>query len=411
MAAIVVPRQGNPLSAALMEIFAQSDMREAERRKLAQQASQFQQTYDLEKQSTAAQVAAAEAARRASGATADATNYGVASDRAGKIVAPIIANIEAMTKNGVPPDKISLYAQGEFSRLGDDNEVKARLIGYLQPREELPSDRTSANIARLHEDTTRRVADGGQNASDVNLTTKLGTGEQLSAPAFNNQDTREFGPKALERAVAISDDRTAGASSQLQASTQTTIAREGYASAERIANANREAAERAANVKLGGAGGGRAERNANLAADGVALIDDLLKHPGFGGAVGAKGPSSMFGYWDEPAGGTDAAGFAAKLERLRSLTTLPNLEMMRGLGAMSEKEMELVRASAGALSRNISEAEFRRELERMRPVLEKAAKAINFGASVGVPEAQGQTFDAPDGRKYRKVAGGWEEIQ
>lgn len=414
MAAIVVQPQQNELAQTLMALFAQTDARAAERQRLAQQQGQLDRSYGLEKQQADAQVAALNASAGASGAATNKTNYEVATDRAGKIVAPIMANIEAMSRNGVKPENIAAYATGEMSRLGDDPEVKARLVGYLQPRPDLPSDATAANLATIARDTTGRVAAGGQNAIDVNLATKLGVGEQLSGPAFANQNTREFGPDALRAAMAIEDDRAAGATPQLQSATAIQTGREQNASAERIAAmrnaAELEAARAATNAKLGGTTGGRGERNANLAADGVALIDDLLKHEGFSGAIGAKGPSSLFGVLENPLGGTDAAGYAAKLERLRSLTTLPNLEMMRGLGAMSEKEMELVRASAGALSRDISEKEFRVELERMKPVLEKASKALSFGASAGVPQAA-PTFDTPDGKKWRKVAGGWEEVQ
>lgn len=235
MAVITLPERRNPLDDAIMQILAQSDARRMERERLAQQQAQFDKTYGLDEQQTAAQVAALNAASGASAAQAGKTNYEVASDRAGLATAPIIKNYEAILNNA-GPERAAEYIAGAAARISDP-EAQNRLRGYLETRPRLPMDDTNASLATYARDASGRVAGGGQNAMDVNLATKLLTGEQLSGAAFGNQDTREFGTDALRKAVAIADDRAPGATAQLQASTQLQSGREQNASAERIAAA------------------------------------------------------------------------------------------------------------------------------------------------------------------------------
>jgi hypothetical protein len=80
-------------------------------------------------------------------------------------------------------------------------------------------DRTNANLGKWREDTTARVAGGGKNVMDLNTTFKLGTGEQLTGPAFADQQQREQGPQAHSRYVAITGGRAPSASEELRAAT------------------------------------------------------------------------------------------------------------------------------------------------------------------------------------------------
>lgn len=241
MGAIVVQPQPDDFAQQLMALFAQSDARAAERKRLEQQGSQFAQTFDLEKQRIAAQIASEATQADANKAIANKTNYDVNSARADHAAAPYMKYIDRMIADGRPPDSIAAYAS-RASEHSKNPEVTMRLAGYLIERDVLPSDMTNAHMAQIKEETTGRVADGGQNAIDVNLATKLMTADQLSAPAFGNQDTREFGMKPLQEAVSIADDRTAGATPRLASATQIQVGREQNASAERIAAA-RAAAE------------------------------------------------------------------------------------------------------------------------------------------------------------------------
>lgn len=122
----------------------------------------------------------------------------------------------------------------------------------------------------------------------------------------------------------------------------------------------------------------------------LAVLDILDKHPGMSGAIGAKGPMSAFGYMDKPIGGSDAAGYVSQVDRLKSLITIPQLKNMKGLGAMSDKEFSTMQASAAALSRDMPESDFRKELARIREVM-ASVLAKSGGAPAGGTNSLGFT--------------------
>jgi hypothetical protein len=93
---------------------------------------------------------------------------------------------------------------------------------------------------------------------------------------------------------------------------------------------------------------------------------------GFAGAVGAKGPASAFGLLERPMGGTDAADFAAAFDTLKSQLTLPELEKMRGQGALSDRDVAMLASGASSLSRAQSEDAFLAELNRLDDTLTAA---------------------------------------
>jgi hypothetical protein len=122
----------------------------------------------------------------------------------------------------------------------------------------------------------------------------------------------------------------------------------------------------------------------------VSLIDQMIgsedgkskRHPGFKGAVGAKGLSSFFGLKDKPIAGTDAAGFAALYDQVKGGAFLEAVQKMKGSGALSDTEGK---AAANAITRmqtSTSEAEFEAAAKEFRAaikgrkgrVMEKAAK-------------------------------------
>jgi hypothetical protein len=100
-----------------------------------------------------------------------------------------------------------------------------------------------------------------------------------------------------------------------------------------------------------------------------ATISQLETGSGMSGAVGAKGPASLFGYRDEPMAGTAAADYTSYFNTLKSQLTLPRMEMMRGLGAMSEREFKTLGDSATALNRSMSEKAFKSELTKVKETL------------------------------------------
>jgi len=102
---------------------------------------------------------------------------------------------------------------------------------------------------------------------------------------------------------------------------------------------------------------------------------------GFSGAVGAKGFSSFFGIKDKPLGGTDAAGYSAEVDRVKSLLVLPELAQLRGLGAMSDREFGTISSGATSLTTALSEKDFNNELVRVQDAL---AGTLNRAAEMGL---------------------------
>ena len=105
--------------------------------------------------------------------------------------------------------------------------------------------------------------------------------------------------------------------------------------------------------------------------------DKIAKSEGFKGAVGASvkkffGSIPLIGGFfggPEAAPGSQRAGFEATVNRLKSSLTLPALEQMRGLGAMSEVEFNTVANSVAGLNFNMSEKDFSKEVTRINTTL------------------------------------------
>ena len=101
-------------------------------------------------------------------------------------------------------------------------------------------------------------------------------------------------------------------------------------------------------------------------------ITNLESTPGKDGAIGAGFQKFIRGIpgvpGDGPVAGSDAAGYIAQLDRVKALLTLPNLQYMKGLGAMSDREFNTVSASVAALNPNMSEANYDKELARIKEV-------------------------------------------
>lgn len=105
------------------------------------------------------------------------------------------------------------------------------------------------------------------------------------------------------------------------------------------------------------------------------------------GAVGFKGPlGSIVG----PLAGSDTANYIAKFDALKSQLILPKLQLLRGLGAMSDREFSTLSSAATSLSRDMSEKEFNAELARIENGLRTAKARILTGSKAG-PLQQGTT--------------------
>ena len=136
----------------------------------------------------------------------------------------------------------------------------------------------------------------------------------------------------------------------------------------------------------------KAQREAyNQSSDAIEAIDNnlsavnrVLDHPGRESATGFTGAFPTFP-------GSEAAGFEAQLETLKSQSFLGAVQQMKGLGALSEKEGDKLASSIGALSLTMPEDEFQKELERIKKTLEKAKSKMKARAPKP-PPGTGQDF-------------------
>lgn len=129
----------------------------------------------------------------------------------------------------------------------------------------------------------------------------------------------------------------------------------------------------------------------------LTTIRRLKEAPGMSGAVGAKGPTSLFGLMGKPMAGSDASNYVSHIEALKSQLTLPRMEMMRGLGAMSDREFKTLSDSATALNRDMSEAEFMRELGHIETALGAVRARMGGGGTGGGGGGQQFDFDPKTG--------------
>jgi hypothetical protein len=116
-----------------------------------------------------------------------------------------------------------------------------------------------------------------------------------------------------------------------------------------------------------------------------ALADKLMGHGGLKGAVGAKGPSSLFGLKGmfgigskQPFAGTDAANFVTELEQFKSLLTLDNLKFLKG--PTSDKDIAFIMSASAGLSTDMSESEFKAKVKEIRDRIEQNLAAQSSGS-------------------------------
>lgn len=103
----------------------------------------------------------------------------------------------------------------------------------------------------------------------------------------------------------------------------------------------------------------------NFSGKAMQTIDDLKSMPGKDAAIGAKGWASGFGIFGEALAGTAERDYAMRVESLIAQVVLPNLDVLRGLGQMSDTEFNTLKAASTSLNRNMSQAAFDKELDRI----------------------------------------------
>jgi len=103
----------------------------------------------------------------------------------------------------------------------------------------------------------------------------------------------------------------------------------------------------------------------------IDTLDTLAKHPGKSSAVG------MTGKIMSAIPGTNASGFASQLETFKSQVFLPQVQSLKGMGALSDAEGKKLTASIGALDQNMTPAEFDAQLVKIKNSLMQARARVS----------------------------------
>jgi hypothetical protein len=112
----------------------------------------------------------------------------------------------------------------------------------------------------------------------------------------------------------------------------------------------------------------------------IDTLDTISKHPGKKAAVGFGGAQlSMIP-------GTDAAGFAAQLETFKAQTFLPQVQALKGMGALSDAEGRKLEAAVGALSQSMKLSEFDSQVGKIKSYLQAAKARVSQGLKTPMPE-------------------------
>lgn len=135
----------------------------------------------------------------------------------------------------------------------------------------------------------------------------------------------------------------------------------------------------------------------------IDTLDTIAKHPGKKAAVGFGGAQlSMIP-------GTDAAGFAAQLETFKAQTFLPQVQALKGMGALSDAEGKKLTAAVGALSQSMKQSEFDSQVGKIRSDLEAARKRASSSLQ-NVPNIPPPATPVPT-KRWNPQTGQLEEIK
>lgn len=124
-----------------------------------------------------------------------------------------------------------------------------------------------------------------------------------------------------------------------------------------------------------------AEGVANTFAQAKGSADRLLSHPGLEKAVGIRSLAPTIP-------GTDSADFEAQLDTFKAQTFLPQVQSLKGMGALSDAEGKKLAESVGALSLKMRPETFRKELQRVQSTLDAAQKKALKGIPPPAPASQ-----------------------
>ncbi|MEE8288976.1 MAG: hypothetical protein V3R25_06140 [Nitrosomonadaceae bacterium] len=128
----------------------------------------------------------------------------------------------------------------------------------------------------------------------------------------------------------------------------------------------------------------------------LSLIQQIRNHPGFSDRVGAKGVAMGFGLFDEPVGGTDAAGVSGLIDTLEAqnfLTAIGEFKSAGGAGSLSDNEGKKLGAALSSLNAEQDERTFNKSLDVIYELVGK--QMVKAAEQIKRPEQQQQEQQAP----------------
>ena len=142
----------------------------------------------------------------------------------------------------------------------------------------------------------------------------------------------------------------------------------------------------------------------------VTKIDALVSHPGFETSVGLKGPSLGFGLWNPPPG-TDAANWAQRFKEVKGGAFTQAIEVMRGLGALSDREGAAASAAIERMDQSQTETEFKEAAKDFQDVIkrnidrnrEKLGQPLKYGTPPASESGKSNENTTASGNKFKRV--------
>ncbi len=135
------------------------------------------------------------------------------------------------------------------------------------------------------------------------------------------------------------------------------------------------------------------------ASRGYDLVNTLLNSPGLSGAVGLPSPNGLFNI-----PGTPAATFRSQLDTLKAMLSLENISKLKGTGAISDREEQILSNAASSLSTKTDETTFRAELQRVQQVFQTSQTRATLLNSGFTPQ-QVDDYLNSGGGNFSKVGG------
>ncbi len=108
------------------------------------------------------------------------------------------------------------------------------------------------------------------------------------------------------------------------------------------------------------------------------MVNELLANKSLGAISGIPALTAFIP-------GTSAQLAKNQYEQLKGIVSLENREKLKGQGAISDFEFKVLSEAATALGRNLSDADFKKQLEKIRDVFAGRYANTNAGATNGAP--------------------------